>query len=164
MQVAFKIHVAIDPDAASRVQQQRSITGRLSLQLGDLWFPSEAWNDFVLDVLGSMARTLVLLRDEVIEVHTHFMEGPYELYCRRRAGSRALVLSCVRDGQSALSAPAHVDRRRYEAEISAAGAQVLAQLANLGLSRSRPASRFRRLLTRMRREEQARREEGYLGW
>lgn len=164
MQVALRIDAQVGDDAVERVRQMRSITGRISIRFGTVWFPSEGWNDFVVAILCSLARTLALLKDEVVEVHTHFMEGPYEVYCRRRNASRSLAFSCVRDDKPVCPTPFHVDRRRYGAEIARAGAEVLLQLKHLDLSGSREATELRRLLSQMRREEERRRNEGWLGW
>jgi len=164
MQVSFRIHAHLRDDTLKRARQNRTATGELALQFGEAWFPSKGWTDFVPDVLGAMAHALFLLKDEVIEVNTHFMDGPYELYCRRSPTSRALSLMCVYNDKPLFARPFHVDRRRYVAELSRTIGDVLLQFRDLGLDQFRDAVFLRKMLNQMTRQERQRIREGWIGW
>lgn len=164
MQVAFRIHARLRDDTAKMVLRNRGIIGEVALRLGELWFPSQGWTDSVPLVLSSMAHSLFLLKDEVIEVNTRFMNGPYELYCRRRTTSRTLCLTCVYNDKPLYSKPFHIDRRHYAAELSRAADAVLQQCRDFGLSQFREAVSLRKALNQMKRQETQRIREGWIGW
>ncbi|HTE55958.1 MAG TPA: hypothetical protein VK698_34130 [Kofleriaceae bacterium] len=53
-------------------------TGSIWVSLGELSFPMEGWNDFVVVILAAWVGAMVrLLRGSTTRERVHFMEGPY---------------------------------------------------------------------------------------
>jgi hypothetical protein len=55
-----------------------SILGEVSIKIGDIFFPEETWNDFVVIILGWWLKDVFsLLNNKKQEVKCYFMDGPY---------------------------------------------------------------------------------------
>jgi hypothetical protein len=75
----------------------RSITGVVYLDLGELCFPCEGWNDFAVVIAGGWLDALQKFEGGLdCEVILHFMDGPYRVVVTSAADEQVRI-RCVED-------------------------------------------------------------------
>jgi hypothetical protein len=91
--------LVIDPTSIS-LRSVGPATGDIALVLGDIAFPAEAWNDFVLVVLEAWLSALTrILRHLSDAERVHFMEGPYSVDITRLSKGAIQVRALQRPNQ-----------------------------------------------------------------
>lgn len=76
---------------------RRSITGVISLGLGEAYFPSMYWNDFIDVLLGWWSDALLKMYEGSESRDCLFMDGSYHFKLRKQPDDRLLELSMYSD-------------------------------------------------------------------
>ncbi len=124
LQNTLNIHVDID----TLRKGESNITGVISLQVGDVYFPEQDWNDFPVIVLGWWLTELLRLWHGELKaaegVQCLFMDGDF-YYTVSARGERWLI-ECV-DGRpdGEVVAEAEVDRTEFMKQIINSATQTL---------------------------------------
>ena len=85
----FKLIVDYD----SLIKEYNKVTGSISIQADDIFFPEQDWNDFVIIILGWWIKgAYSLLSGDLNTCTNSFMDGPYEFDFHKKGALWKIIL------------------------------------------------------------------------
>lgn len=126
--------IRIDPGSLRR-SSRGQVTGLLTVSLGTTVFPGEAWDDFVVVVLGWWVRAFcALVNRSTRTAEWLFMDGPFRIDLGELE-SGSVVVRLVRSGnQESIEGTEPVIVASIREQLESAGRSVLGACENRGWS------------------------------
>lgn len=128
----FKVYAHALPTPTDLASPGFSISGRLCIQIDNVYFPTENWYDYVVPVLGWWIDNAMRLYLPESEVTSIVMDGSYEIRMRRAAGADDVRLTLYENGK-ARPDQYIIGYGRCLAALRGAAKSVLNELKDLGV-------------------------------
>ncbi len=158
MSARIRVHATLTPTELQR-SMGGAISGKLCLQVQDVYLPAANWIDLVVPVLTWWIDSALGLATPDARVVNRFMDGTYQILITRSAGQPTIAITLTNHGR-AVAGPFSVPLERYLAALRGAAKSILHEIHREALPHSLDIASLVGALDHLERFEEQIREHG----